>query len=568
MAHGEITESGTYRELLAKKGAFAEFLVEHIKEAGNNEEAEDLAEIKKQLESEIGDKELRAKLERAISVASDRRDSISSTGSTGSLKGSRTSIAGSSEGLRKRKGSVKKEEKEEKKVEDKLIEEERAEIGGVKLEVYKYYIRNIGWGISILTLFMQILYQGMNVGSSLWLSQWSTDYRAAEPGRRNMYLTGYGLFGLGQATFSMIGALFFKTGAVAAAALIHAWLLNNMLKYPMSFFDTTPLGRILARFSSDVAAIDTMIPILIELFFLMGLGVISTIIVICISTPWFMTVVLPISIFYIVLQQIYIATSRQLKRLESVTRSPIYSHFSETLTGTSTIRAYGAENRFIETSDERVDKNQVCYFPSIVANRWLSLRLQMIGNFIIFFAALFAVLGRNSESAINAGLVGLSVSYAMSVTQVLNWLVRMASDVETNIVAVERIKEYGEAKQEAPWTLPNEQTPKGWPEHGVVEFIDYQTRYREGLELVLQGISFTVNGGEKIGIVGRTGAGKSSMTLGLFRIIEAAGGKIIIDGVDISQIGLHTLRSRLTIIPQDPVLFSGEFMVGRYMSKL
>jgi ATP-binding cassette, subfamily C (CFTR/MRP), member 1 len=200
----------------------------------------------------------------------------------------------------------------------------------------------------------------------------------------------------------------------------------------------------------------------------------------------------------------------------------------------------------------------VCYFPSIIANRWLAVRLEMVGNLIILFAATFAVVGQG----LSPGLVGLSVSYALQITQTLNWLVRMTSDVETNIVAVERIKEYGETKQEAPWELPNSTVPVNWPEVGRVEFKNFQVRYREGLDLVLKGISFVVEGGEKVGIVGRTGAGKSSLTLSLFRIIESANGQIIIDGQDIAKMGLHALRSRLTIIPQDPVLFSGTLRIN------
>uniref|UniRef100_A0A2M4AR42 Putative abc transporter c family member n=2 Tax=Anopheles triannulatus TaxID=58253 RepID=A0A2M4AR42_9DIPT len=287
--------------------------------------------------------------------------------------------------------------------------------------------------------------------------------------------------------------------------------------------------------------------------------VVATLVVICISTPIFASVIVPIGILYYAVQRFYVATSRQLKRLESVSRSPIYSHFGETIQGVQTIRAYSVQDRFISESDERVDANQLCYCPSIIANRWLAVRLEMVGNLIILFAALFAVLGRES---MNAGLVGLSVSYALQITQTLNWLVRMTSDVETNIVAVERIKEYGETKQEAAWELPNSTLPREWPEHGRVEFKDFQVRYREGLELVLRGISFVVEGGEKVGIVGRTGAGKSSLTLALFRIIESAGGSIIIDGQEISKLGLHALRSRLTIIPQDPVLFSGTLRIN------
>lgn len=160
-----------------------------------------------------------------------------------------------------------------------------------------------------------------------------------------------------------------------------------------------------------------------------------------------------------------------------------------------------------------MDKNQVCKYPSIIANRWLAIRLEMVGNLIILFAALFAVLGGQS----NAGLVGLAVSYALQVTQTLNWLVRMSSDIETNIVAVERIKEYAETKQEAAWELESSSLPNDWPAKGQVIFDNFQVRYREGLDLVLKGISVIIEGGEKVGIVGRTGAGKSSLTLSLFR---------------------------------------------------
>lgn len=160
-----------------------------------------------------------------------------------------------------------------------------------------------------------------------------------------------------------------------------------------------------------------------------------------------------------------------------------------------------------------MDKNQVCKYPSLIANRWLAIRLEMVGNLIILFASLFAVLGGQT----NPGLVGLSISYSLQVTQTLNWLVRMSSDIETNIVAVERIKEYGETKQEAPWQLENVKVPRIWPENGQVTFDNFRVRYREGLDLVLRGISFKIAGGEKVGIVGRTGAGKSSLTLALFR---------------------------------------------------
>lgn len=213
---------------------------------------------------------------------------------------------------------------------------------------------------------------------------------------------------------------------------------------------------------------------------------------------------------------------------------------------------------FVEENDNYVDRNQICKYPNIIAGRWLAVRLEMIGNLIILFASLFAVLGDQK----NAAIVGLSITYALEVTQTMNWLVNMGSLIESNIVSIERIKEYIKVEPEAAWDIEQTNPSHQWPEKGVVKFEDYKVRYREGLDLVLKGISFEVTGSEKIGIVGRTGAGKSSLTLALFRIIEAAGGKISIDGIDISVLGLHGLRSRLTIIPQDPVLFSGSLRMN------
>jgi len=249
-----------------------------------------------------------------------------------------------------------------------------------------------------------------------------------------------------------------------------------------------------------------------------------------------------------------VATSRQLKRLESVTKSPIFSHFGETLNGVATIRAFSLQSDFIKRSERLVDDNQKANYPAIVANRWLAVRLEMVGNLIIFCSALLAVLGKDNLSP---GLVGLSVSYALSVTQTLNWLVRMTSELETNIVAVERLKEYSETKCEANWELESDKKLVNWPANASIEFKKVNARYRDGLPLVLKDLSFAIEAEQKVGIVGRTGAGKSSVTLTLFRIIELDQGQICIDGIDISTLGLHCLRNKLTIIPQDPVLFSG-----------
>ncbi|NXT86953.1 MRP3 protein, partial [Anhinga rufa] len=331
-------------------------------------------------------------------------------------------------------------------------------------------------------------------------------------------------------------------GGINAARTLHAALLENKFHTPQSFYDTTPTGRIINRFSKDIYVIDEVIPPTILMFLGTFFTSLSTMIVIIASTPLFAVVIVPLAILYFFVQRFYVATSRQLKRLESVSRSPIYSHFSETVSGASVIRAYRRVKSFVDISDLKVDENQKSYYPGIVSNRWLGVRVEFVGNCIVLFAALFAVIGKNS---LNAGLVGLSVSYALQVTLSLNWMVRMTSELETNIVAVERIKEYSETETEVSYQASSALTNK----RGKILMHTFTWSFFRPLR--------DSSCSESIGIVGRTGAGKSSMTLCLFRILEAVKGEIKIDGVKISEIGLHDLRSRLTIIPQDPVLFSG-----------
>ncbi|KAI5710680.1 hypothetical protein M8J75_010653 [Diaphorina citri] len=542
LKNGQVSESGNYQELLAKKGDFAEFLISHIQEErAEDEEVSKVTQDLLELDPQLGET-----LQRQRSQSASQRSHHSETGSIRS---------------RTRSGSdVKPKDVTDPKIimDGKLTDTEKAETGSVKWQVYLHYLKSIGLPLSMAAILLNIAFQGFAIGSNIWLSVWSEDKSTIvngtqDVGKRDLYLGVYGALGLGQVLSVLTSSICVAEGSLLASSVLHEFLLTRVFSAVIQFFDTTPQGRIISRFSKDVDILDNAIPFCIKSWLLCLFGVLATIFVICYSTPVFIFVIVPVSVLYFFIQRFYVATSRQLKRLESVSRSPIYSHFGETVTGAQTIRAYGVEERFIKESEIRVDFNQVSYFPSVISNRWLAVRLETVGNLITFSAALLAVL---SKETLNAGLVGLSVSYAMQITQTLNWLVRMTSDVETNIVAVERIKEYGETPQEAEWV--NDKKPKDeWPEKGEVEFKDYKVRYREGLELVLRGLNFKVNGGEKVGIVGRTGAGKSSLTLALFRIIEPADGTIIIDGVDIRTLGLHTLRSRLTIIPQDPVLFSG-----------
>ena len=344
--------------------------------------------------------------------------------------------------------------------------------------------------------------------------RWADDQTANETNVRNMYLGVYGTLGVLQSLSVMMGTVFLSIFTLNAATKLHNTMLMRIMRSPMSFFDTTPLGRILNRFSKDIDIIDTTIPMNVRMLLNQLLNVVGTVVAVVFAMPIFMAIVIPIGIMYYFLQTFYVATARQVKRMESISRSPIFNHFGETITGCPTIRAFDRVSNFSMENERRIDENQICYYPTIIASRWLGVRLEILSNIFILSASLIAVLSRGT---INPGLVGLSLSYALNVTNALTMLVRTTSDVETNMVSVERIQEYQEVPQEAPFDIPENDPEPEWPEHGEVRFDNYQTRYREGLDLVLKGIDCHILSGEKVGIVGRTGAGKSSLTLALFR---------------------------------------------------
>uniref|UniRef100_A0A663DU40 ATP binding cassette subfamily C member 2 n=1 Tax=Aquila chrysaetos chrysaetos TaxID=223781 RepID=A0A663DU40_AQUCH len=420
----------------------------------------------------------------------------------------------------------------------------------VKFSMYLRYLHAVGLWYSFWVAMGYVGQYVAFVGTNLWLSAWTDDAQhylnqTYPTEQRDLRIGVFGALGVSQ------GDCWF--GAASSSRVMHQQLLSNILRVPMSFFDTTPTGRIVNRFAKDIFTIDETIPMSFRSWLSCFMAIISTLLMISLATPFFTLVIIPLSIFYYFVLRFYVSTSRQLRRLDSVTRSPIYSHFGETVSGLSVIRAFGHQERFLQQNESTMDINQKSVYSWIVSNRWLAIRLEFVGSLVVFFSALLAVI---SKGTLEGGIVGLSVSSALNVTQTLNWLVRTSSELETNIVAVERVHEYTKVKNEAPW-VTEKRPPHGWPSKGEIQFVDYKVRYRPELELVLQGITCNIRSTEKVGVVGRTGAGKSSLTNCLFRVLEAAGGTIIIDEVDIATIGLHDLRQNLTIIPQDPVLFTG-----------
>ncbi|XP_030780788.1 multidrug resistance-associated protein 1 isoform X2 [Rhinopithecus roxellana] len=547
MSGGKISEMGSYQELLARDGAFAEFLRTYAS-AEQEQDPEDNGvtgisgpgKEAKQMENGMLVTDSAGKqLQRQLSSSSSYSGDVSRQhNSTAELQ----------------KDGAKKEETW------KLMEADKAQTGQVKLSVYWDYMKAIGLFISFLSIFLFICNHVAALSSNYWLSLWTDDPIVnGTQEHTKVRLSVYGALGISQGIAVFGYSMAVSIGGILASRYLHMDLLHSVLRSPMSFFERTPSGNLVNRFSKELDTVDSMIPEVIKMFMGSLFNVIGACIVILLATPIAAIIIPPLGLIYFFVQRFYVASSRQLKRLESVSRSPVYSHFNETLLGVSVIRAFEEQERFIHQSDLKVDENQKAYYPSIVANRWLAVRLECVGNCIVLFAALFAVISRHSLSA---GLVGLSVSYSLQVTTYLNWLVRMSSEMETNIVAVERLKEYSETEKEAPWQIQETAPPSNWPQVGRVEFRNYCLRYREDLDFVLRHINVTINGGEKVGIVGRTGAGKSSLTLGLFRINESAEGEIVIDGINIARIGLHELRFKITIIPQDPVLFSGSLRMN------
>ncbi|KAJ4949341.1 hypothetical protein JOQ06_020856 [Pogonophryne albipinna] len=542
LVDGVVSEVGSYKSLRASKGAFSEFLDTYAKEQRNRTTSEPggfQETVDVELIPETEDLQPDSPLEDTVSLTLKREHSIRRSKRIGSVR------------LR-RQSSIKEPEVANKSNKgQRLIEKETMETGQVKFSVFLQYLRAMGWGYTVIVFLVYLLQNIAFIGQNLWLSDWTNDavdyYNMTYPSwKRDTRVVVFGVLGVAQGFFVFFGTLLLAKSSISASRILHSRLLNNILRVPMVFYDTTPIGRVVNRFAKDIFTVDEAIPQSFRSWLMCVLGVLGTLFVISLATPIFTIIIIPLALVYYFVQRFYVASSRQLRRLDSVSRSPIYSHFSETVSGLSVIRAYGHQERFLSHNTKTIDENLKSVYPWIVSNRWLATRLELIGNLVVFFSALLAVLSRDT---LDSGLVGLC-------TQTLNWLVRMTSELETNIVAVERVSEYTELENEAKW-VTDTRPPEKWPEAGRVQFDNFKVRYRPGLDLVLHGITCDINSMEKIGIVGRTGAGKSSLTNCLFRIIEAAEGRILIDGVDVSTIGLHDLRNSLTIIPQDPVLFSG-----------
>ncbi|KAH7339705.1 P-loop containing nucleoside triphosphate hydrolase protein [Rhizoctonia solani] len=410
----------------------------------------------------------------------------------------------------------------------KLMQGDERSTGAVSWGAYSSYLHAAGglhW-MPFLVLLLT-LSQAANVLSTLFLGFWTSNHWGLPQGA---YMGIYAGLGFATAIFSFMGSFAFAWAGFTASLNLFSGALGGVLGSPMKFFDTTPIGAIIARLSKDIDTLDANLP-----------------------QAWFQVLFPPLFLLYWYFSMFYRRTSIEVKRLDSILRSLLYAAFSEALTGLSTIRAYREQSRFVSASERRIDVENKAYFMTIACQRYLGVRLDFLGNLLILAIGLIAVGFRTSTDPSKLGVV---LTYALTITQTFSQMVTQLAQVEQDMNTVERIVHYRNLEQEPPATLPDD-PPQDWPQRGGIDFRNVALRYRDGLPLVLDGLTFDVKPGERVGIVGRTGAGKSSLLTALFRVAPLSGGTIEIDGVNLEKVGIETLRHRLSIIPQDAVLFEG-----------
>ncbi|KAK2968499.1 hypothetical protein RJ640_027549 [Escallonia rubra] len=440
--------------------------------------------------------------------------------------------------------------------EGKLVHDEEREKGSIGKEVYWSYLTVVKGGALVpIILLAQSSFQVLQIASNYWMA-WACPTDDREPiTRMNFILLIYILFAAGSSLCVLVRAtLVAKTGIQTAEKLFKN-MLHSILRAPMAFFDSTPFGRILNRASTDQSVLD------LEMANRLGWCAFSVIqlfgtIAVMSQVAWeVFAIFIPVTAICIWYQQYYIPTARELARLAGIERAPILHHFAESLSGATTIRAFDQKDRFIDANLCLVDNHSRPWFHNVAAMEWLSFRLNQLSNFVFAFSLVLLV--TLPEGIINPSIAGLAVTYGINLNVLQASVIWNICNAENKMISVERILQYSNITSEAPLEIEDCRPPNNWPDTGTICFTNLQIRYAEHLPSVLKNITCTFPGRKKVGVVGRTGSGKSTLIQAIFRVVEPREGSIIIDDVDISKIGLHSLRSRLSIIPQDPTMFAG-----------
>ncbi|XP_071552963.1 ATP-binding cassette sub-family C member 4-like isoform X4 [Panulirus ornatus] len=456
--------------------------------------------------------------------------------------------------------------------------------GSVKGAIYlEYFLAGGGWILLIILFLANVITQVLFSGTDYWLSYWANgeQIRAQmilEPNDKVMDLLGNGssfsyvnapvpegyldtttnvyvYSGLTAGLFvlSLCRTVLFFVICMTSSRTLHNRMFKAIIHVPIKFFDTHPVGQVLNRFTKDIGQIDDFLPGTMWDFIEILLNFLGIIVVISSINIWIILPTMGLGIIFVFLRRFYLSTARDVKRLEGITRSPVFSHLSASLQGLTTIRAFEAQQIFMDDFDNHQDLHSSAWFLFLCTTRWFGICLDWI-SCIYIAVVTYSFMGMTNALG---GDIGLAISSAMMLSGMFQWGVRQSAEVENQMTSVERVVEYSRLEPEAALETEKDKTPKeGWPEHGIITFEDVSLQYNENEPPVLKNLNFCIRSSEKIGIVGRTGAGKSSMLTSLFRLTEPSG-VIRIDSVDIKELGLHDVRGNISIIPQDPTLFSG-----------
>ncbi|GAA5825076.1 hypothetical protein JCM11251_006090 [Rhodosporidiobolus azoricus] len=495
MENGRIVERGHYQELIAANGSFSRFAQEY-----------------------------------GVTTAADAKKEV---------KGAENAEPGT-----ERKGVPASKP---------MMQKEEQASGTIGLKVWGAYARAANGWVTVPLVLGTLLAMGVaTVLSNFALVWWqSGTFGLTQDG----FIGLYAGLGVAVAIFTFLTGVSTVWFGTAAARRLHGDALARVVRAPVSYFDQTPLGRINNRFGKDVDSIDNRLNDALQMTLVTLAQIVASIVMLGIVYQWFLLPIAAVFCIYWYMSSFYRASARTIKRHDNVLRSSLYAWFGESLTGLSTIRAFGEQERFLQNNDRFIDIENRAYYLTVINQRWLAIRLDFLGSLLAFVVAIVAVAERTTISPSKSGL---ALTTVLAVQQAVTLLVRQFAEVENNMASSERLIHYAkELKQEAPAVIPETAPPADWPAQGAISIQNIELRYRPELPAVLHNVSLEIKAGEKIGVVGRTGAGKSTLTQALFRIIEVGKGSIFIDGIDIATLGLTQLRERLAIIPQEPLLFNG-----------
>ncbi|KAK9077605.1 hypothetical protein SSX86_005942 [Deinandra increscens subsp. villosa] len=438
-----------------------------------------------------------------------------------------------------------------------LVQEEEREKGRVGFSVYwKYITTAYGGALAPVIVLAVILFQILQIGSNYWMA-WASPVSASDPApvTGSTLILVYVALAAGCALCVLARGLLIATVAYKAATILFHQMHLAIFRSPMSFFDSTPSGRILNRASTDQSAVDLQIPYQVASFVFAIIQLLGIIAVMSQCAWQVIIIFIPVAGLCIWLQQYYLPSAREMARLVGVCKGPVIQNFAETISGSITIRSFDQQARFQDTNLKLNDDFSRPKFHAAAAMEWLGIRLDMLSSFTfgVFLVFLISI----PEGTIDPSIAGLAATYGLTLNTLQGWVVWTLTNLENKIISVERIFQYSSIASEPPLVIESNRPDDHWPSQGEVDIRHLQVRYAPHMPLVLRGLTCTFSGGKKTGIVGRTGSGKSTLIQTLFRLVDPAAGQILIDGINISTIGLHDLRSRLSIIPQDPTMFEG-----------